>query len=228
MGRQTTGRTKMKQITSIINLYFIAGTQDVAHLGDNPEKNLLGILELALQHGITCFQFRDKGAGSLQAQPERQKQLAIQCRDLCRQYQVPFIINDDVELALLIQADGIHVGQSDEEINQVISKVKGNMLIGLSVNNLTQAKQFQSNQHIDYFGIGPIFPTQTKKDHQPPVGINFISTLREQGISKPCVVIGGVNETNAKLLRDKGADGVAVISAITQSKDLDNTFNALS
>jgi thiamine-phosphate diphosphorylase len=217
----------MKNINSVINLYFIAGTQDVAHLGGTPEENLLNKLEQALRHGISCFQFRDKGENSLQHQPARQQQLAERCRDLCRQYQVPFVINDNVDLALMIQADGIHVGQSDEEINQVIAKTEGKLFIGLSINNLMQAKQFQSNQAIDYFGIGPIFPTATKQDHQPPVGIDFITELRHQGITKPCVVIGGINESNAKLLRAKGADGIAVVSSLARASNLAETIKKL-
>ena len=100
----------MKNIQEILPLYFVAGTQDCRHLGDNPAENLLFVLKQALEGGITCFQFRDKGKFSLENSPTEQRALAIKCRDLCRRYNVPFIVDDNVDLALEIEADGIHVG----------------------------------------------------------------------------------------------------------------------
>lgn len=100
----------MNLIAKMLQVYFIAGTQDCRLLNGQPEQNLLSILHQALAAGINCFQFRDKGAYSLASDPARQKQLALACRDLCRQYHVPFIVNDDIDLALEIEADGIHVG----------------------------------------------------------------------------------------------------------------------
>ncbi|OOF70767.1 thiamine phosphate synthase [Rodentibacter caecimuris] len=208
-------------IKSALHLYFIAGTQDVRHLSGKPEDNLLNVLEQALSCGVSCFQFRDKGHFSLAAQPEKQYCLARQCQDLCHRYHVPFIVNDDVELALEIQADGIHIGQSDEAVSVVVEQIKRkNIFLGLSINNLEQALYYKDHQHIDYFGIGPIFPTLSKPDHSSALGVEFMSVLRASGITKPCVAIGGITYQSAPQLRKLGANGIAVISALTKAKDI--------
>lgn len=103
-------------IRASLHLYFIAGTQDMRHLSGDPAENLLKILKQALESGISCFQFRDKGQFSLAAQPKAQADLAQKCCRLCHNYQIPFTMNDDVELGLAVGADGIHIGQSDGDV----------------------------------------------------------------------------------------------------------------
>ncbi|TCK01994.1 thiamine-phosphate diphosphorylase [Volucribacter psittacicida] len=211
-----------------LSLYFVAGSQDFRHLAGNPCEHFLNTLNQALQAGISCFQFRDKGQFSLATQPLQQKQLAIQCRDLCRQYQVPFIINDDVELAIEIDADGIHVGQTDTPIAQIKRKIDRPFILGLSINTLSQALASDNNPDIDYFGVGPIFPTQSKEDPKPVVGLNFIQQLRQAGIKKPIVAIGGIKHPqDCRHLRQTGANGVAVISALTQSPNIAQSVQQL-
>lgn len=210
-----------------LTLYFVAGSQDCIHLPNNPADNLLNILEQALKAGITCFQFRDKGRNSLANHPKKQKQLAIQCQNLCRQYHIPFIVNDNVGLALEIEADGIHVGQTDTPVQQIKKQSSHKILVGLSVNTFTQAKQAEEIQELDYIGIGPIFPTQSKEDPKPVVGINFIPQLRQAGISKPIVAIGGIKEDSVSILKQNGADGIAVISAITKAQNIDAAVKKL-
>jgi len=119
----------MKNIQEILPLYFVAGTQDCRHLGDNPADNLLSVLRQALEGGITCFQFRDKGKFSLENSPAEQRALSIKCRDLCRQYDVPFIVDDNVDLALEIEADGVHVGQSDTPVTIIRAKAHKPLII---------------------------------------------------------------------------------------------------
>ncbi|NBI13932.1 thiamine phosphate synthase [[Haemophilus] felis] len=213
-------------VRAAMQLYFIAGTQDVSHLAGDPADNLLNVLEQALQSGITCYQFREKGAKSLK-DPAACKALAIRCRDLCRQYKVPFVIDDNVELAVDIGADGVHVGQTDMPPEQVKQRVGGNCFVGTSVNTLEQGLSAQANPFVDYFGTGPIFPTQSKEDPKPVVGVEFISTIRSHGIDKPIVAIGGVTAETAAFLRIKGADGVAIISAITRSHNIPQTVKEL-
>ena len=210
----------MKNIQEILPLYFVAGTQDCRHLGDNPTDNLLSVLKQALEGGITCFQFRDKGKFSLENSPDEQRALAIKCRDLCRQYNVPFIVDDNVDLALEIEADGIHVGQSDTPVKTIRAKSNKPLIIGWSVNRLDEAKIGEELSEIDYFGVGPIFPTQSKDNPSPTLGMEFIQTLRNEGITKPLVAIGGIKREHVKTLRKYGADGVAVIIAITQANDI--------
>ena len=220
MGRLTIGHIKMNKMKTILSVYFIAGTQDVRHLSGDPAQNLLSVLKQALEAGITCFQFRDKGEHSLANQPIAQKVLAQQCQASCRAFNVPFVINDDVALALELAADGVHVGQGDMSIETVLARTQGKMFVGLSTHSLVQAQLAQANPHIDYIGVGPIFPTQSKKDQDPAVGLDFVAYLRQAGITKPIVAIGGVNAESAPRLLGDGADGVAVISAIAQASDI--------
>ena len=210
----------MKNIQEILPLYFVAGTQDCRHLGDNTADNLLSVLKQALDGGITCFQFRDKGKFSLENSPDEQRSLAISCRDLCHQYNVPFIVDDNVDLALEIEADGIHVGQSDTPVKTIRAKTNKPLIIGWSINRLDEAKIGEEISEIDYFGVGPIFTTQSKENPSPTLGMEFIQTLRNGGITKPLVAIGGVKLEHVKTLRKYGADGVAVITAITQANDI--------
>lgn len=217
----------MNKIRQMLSVYFIAGTQDCRHLAGDPCKNLLRILEQALAGGITCFQFRDKGKDSLEAEPEKQKQLAQQCLTLCHQYDVPFIINDNVQLAIDINADGIHIGQKDMAVSEVLAKTEHKLIVGLSTNNLPQVLEAEENPEIDYIGVGPIFPTNSKADHSPALGIDYVADLKKRGINKPFVTIGGVNENSARRLKDLGADGVAVISAITKAENIAEVISKL-
>ncbi|MBS6009667.1 MAG: thiamine phosphate synthase [Haemophilus parahaemolyticus] len=217
----------MKNIQEILPLYFVAGTQDCRHLGENLSENLLFVLKQTLEGGITCFQFRDKGKFSLEHTPSAQKALAITCRDLCREYGVPFIVDDNVDLALEIEADGIHVGQSDMPVQEIRAKTDKPLIIGWSVNRLDEAKIGENLAEIDYFGIGPIFPTQSKENPKPTLGMVFIQTLRNAGITKPLVAIGGVKLAHVKTLREFGADGVAVITAISHAENVQAATKAL-
>ena len=217
----------MKNIQEILPLYFVAGTQDCRHLGGNPADNLLSVLRQALEGGITCFQFRDKGKFSLENSPDEQRALAISCRDLCHQYDVPFIVDDNVDLALEIEADGIHVGQNDTPVKTIRAKTNKPLIIGWSINRLDEAKIGEEISEIDYFGVGPIFTTQSKENPSPTLGMEFIQTLRNGGITKPLVAIGGIKLEHVKTLRKYGADGVAVITAITQANDIKAVTQAL-
>ena len=217
----------MKNIQEILPLYFVAGTQDCRHLGENPADNLLSVLRQTLEGGITCFQFRDKGKFSLENSPDEQRSLAIKCRDLCRQYNVPFIVDDNVDLALEIEADGVHVGQSDTPVKTIRARSNKPLIIGWSVNRLDEAKIGEELSEIDYFGIGPIFSTQSKENPKPTLGMAFIQTLRNGGITKPLVAIGGIKLEHVKTLRKYGDDGVAVITAITQANDIKVATQAL-
>ncbi len=197
---------------------FVAGSQDFYHIkgGKNDRINaLLDALELALQSKITAFQFRQKGDLALQ-DPTQIKQLALECQKLCQKYGVPFIVNDEVQLALELKADGVHVGQEDMAIEEVITLCKKRLFIGLSVNTLEQALKARHLDAVAYFGVGPIFPTPSKKDKQV-VGVDLLKKIKDSGVKKPLIAIGGITMHNASKLREYG--GIAVISAIAQAKD---------
>ncbi|UOS03635.1 thiamine phosphate synthase [Helicobacter pylori] len=201
-----------------LKLMFVAGSQDFYHIkgGKNDRINaLLDALELALQSKITAFQFRQKGDLALQ-DPIEIKQLALECQKLCQKYGAPFIVNDEVKLALELKADGVHVGQEDMAIEEVMTLCKKRLFIGLSVNTLEQALKARHLDGVAYFGVGPIFPTQSKKDKQV-VGVELLKKIKDSGVKKPLVAIGGITMHNASKLREYG--GIAVISAIAQAKD---------
>ncbi|GAA8877323.1 thiamine phosphate synthase [Helicobacter pylori] len=201
-----------------LKLMFVAGSQDFYHIkgGKNDRINaLLETLELALQSQITAFQFRQKGDLALQ-DPTQIKQLALECQKLCQKYGTPFIVNDEAKLALELKADGVHVGQEDMAIGEVIALCKKHLFIGLSVNTLEQALKARHLDAVAYFGVGPIFPTQSKKDKQV-VGVELLKKIKDSGVKKPLIAIGGINTDNASKLREYG--GIAVISAIAQAKD---------
>ncbi len=197
---------------------FVAGSQDFYHIkgGKNDRINaLLETLELALESKITAFQFRQKGDLALQ-DPVEIKQLALECQKLCQKYGAPFIVNDEVQLALELKANGVHVGQEDMAIEEVIALCKKRQFIGLSVNTLEQALKAHHLDAIAYLGVGPIFPTPSKKDKQV-VGVELLKKIRDSGVKKPLIAIGGITTDNASKLREYG--GIAVISAIAQARD---------
>ncbi|MBM0621741.1 thiamine phosphate synthase [Helicobacter pylori] len=201
-----------------LKLMFVAGSQDFYHIkgGKNDRINaLLDTLELALESQITAFQFRQKGDLALQ-DPTQIKRLALECQKLCKKYGVPFIVNDEAKLALELKADGVHVGQEDMAIEEVITLCKKHLFIGLSVNTLEQALKAHHLDGVAYFGVGPIFPTPSKKDKQV-VGVELLKKIRDSGVKKPLIAIGGITTDNASKLQK--FSGIAVISAITQAKD---------
>lgn len=198
---------------------FVAGSQDFYHIkgGKNDRINaLLDTLELALKSKITAFQFRQKGDLALQ-DPTQIKQLALECQKLCKKYGAPFIVNDEVRLALELKADGVHVGQEDMAIEEIITLCKKRLFIGLSVNTLEQAIKAHHLDAVAYLGVGPIFPTLSKKDAKQVVGVELLKKIRDSGVKKPLIAIGGITMHNASKIQK--FSGVAVISAITQAKD---------
>lgn len=197
-----------------LQLYFIMGSQDVKN------REPLAILEEALQAGITMFQFREKGPNALTGQAY--EQFARDCQKLCQRYHVPFIVNDDVELALHLQADGVHIGQEDLPISVVREKI-GDMLLGISVHSKAEL-QAALQYKVDYVGIGPIFATRSKHDAKAPSGTAFLQQVRLHYPDLPIVGIGGIQPSNAHVVFEAGSDGVAVISAICESKEIPETI----
>ncbi|SHN31470.1 thiamine phosphate synthase [Gracilibacillus kekensis] len=196
-----------------LQVYFILGS-------NNTDQAPLYVLEEALKGGITCFQFREKGKGALTGNAK--KQLAIQMKGLCRKYQVPFLINDDVDLALEIAADGVHVGQDDMSIGEVREICPPNWIIGVSATNKDEAIQAKKDG-ADYIGVGPIYSTNTKEDAKQPIGEKGLQAIRKEVGATPLVAIGGIQLADVNRLMQAGTDGVSVISAISQAVDPQKT-----
>lgn len=193
-----------------VNLYFIMGTVNLA--GRDP----LHVLEEALKGGVTSFQLREKGPGALTG--AELKAFALACQQLCAQYSVPFIVNDDIDLAIEMGADGIHIGQEDGYISVVRTKVGPDMLIGVSTHNVKEAIA-AADAGADYIGLGPVYETQTKTDTHPVIGIETIREVASLLPGLPIVAIGGISERRANAVIKAGASGVAVISAISGEED---------
>ena len=201
----------------LLKLYFICGTTTC--LG----KDLYTVVEDALKGGITLFQFREKGEGALEG---REKvELAIKLQELCKKYNVPFIVNDDIELALEIDADGVHVGQDDLGVDE-IRKLMPNKIIGLSIGNEEELKQSKV-EYVDYVGVGPVYVTQSKDDAGGAIGYEGLELMRRFLPQMPLVAIGGIQTQHIKDIMKTNVDGVSIISAISYSDNIEKTVREM-
>lgn len=204
-----------------LELYLILGTQDLVN------RDYLSLLEEALEAGITLFQFREKGKNSLENNQAKKYELAKQALNLCQQYKVPFIVDDDLELALKLGADGLHIGQDDIAISTAIKKLPKDMILGYSASNLEEMTEADKIPAVDYVGLGPIFSTNSKADAAKPLGIKGLKAIMAKEPKKPIVAIGGINQSNFKEVLKAGVDGISVISAIAQSEDVSRAVKGL-
>jgi thiamine-phosphate pyrophosphorylase len=170
------------------------------------------ILEDALKGGASIVQLREK-SGNTRSFYNR----ALKAKTLCHAYRIPLIINDRIDIALAADADGVHIGQTDMPYSKARALLGATKIIGLSVSNTEQAIEAE-NLKVDYIGISPIFNTATKKsDLAPSLGIEGLKMIRPL-FSKPMVCIGGIHQNNVADIIKNGANGVAVISAISKAK----------
>ena len=176
-------------------------------------------VESAIKGGATCVQLREKELSEEAFLAE-----AFEIGRLCRSYGVPFIINDNVKIALECGADGVHVGQSDMQAYDVRAIAGDKMIIGVSAKTVEQALAAQ-NAGADYLGVGAVFSTSTKLD---ATGISF-DALKDicQSVDIPVVAIGGINKNNILKLSGSGADGVALVSAIFAAEDIEKECREL-
>lgn len=202
----------------MLAVYFIAGTQDIV------QGDLFSVLEQALKAGITCFQYREKGKGSLR-NPVEIEETAKKCQYLCHEYNVPFLVNDDVKLALKIGADGVHVGQGDKAIQEVLALFSGK-IVGLSCETKQHVKAANLLSEISYYGIGPVFGTISKADAVQPIGAEKLDIYAKIA-EKPVVAIGGISTNNCQEILKTAVAGVCVISAITHAACIDEVVHAL-
>ncbi len=180
----------------ILKLYFICGTTTCNN------KNLEQVVEEALRGGITSFQFREKGDGALVG--FQKEELAREIQKLCKLYQVPFIINDDIELAVKLDADGVHVGQGDGDVEK-IRKLLPDKIIGLSVGHSTISKNNAGGA----------------------IGYKGLKKMRELVPEIPIVAIGGIKKEDIKNIAATGVEGVSIISAISYSENIQQTVEQM-
>lgn len=169
-------------------------------------QTLLEQVQEALDGGATCIQLREK-----QLDDKTFLQEAIEIQKLCKEYQVPFIVNDNVDIAKDMHADGIHVGQSDMEALDVRKELGKDVILGVSAQTVEQAKKAEAHG-ADYLGVGAVFPTGSKDDADD-VSHETLKAICE-AVSIPVIAIGGITQDNVKELAGSGIVGIAVISAI--------------
>ena len=173
---------------SKLQLYFIMGTLNIG------ERDPLSVLEDALKGGITAFQLREKGEGARVG--DELKELALHCKALCEEYKVPFIVNDDVDLALEVDADGVHIGQDDGVVSEVRRKSVLDKVLGVSTHSLDEALA-ATDAGANYVGVGPLFDTNSKENAGSAIGTELVKEIVAQLPGLPVVGIGGITERKA-------------------------------
>ena len=182
-------------------------------------RTLYSQVEEALKGGATFIQLREK-----ELDEEHFLEDAKEIKELCRRYQVPFVINDNVEIALAVDADGVHVGQSDMEAGDVRAKLGPDKMIGVSAQTVEQAVMAEQNG-ADYLGVGAVFPTGSKADALEVSHDTLIAICK--AVKIPVIAIGGISKENILELSGSGVCGIAVISAIFAKDDIEEAAREL-
>lgn len=198
----------------ILRLYLVADR------GYAAGRRLRPIVEAAVRAGVTLVQIRDKGDDARAFLAE-----ALELREALNGSGVPLLVNDRIDIARAIGADGVHLGQSDLPPRIAREQLGPEAIVGLSIENRTQigAGRFDD---VDYLGVGPVFATSTKSDAAPPIGLDGLAAIRT-ATTLPMVGIGGVGPTNAASVRATGVDGICVVSAILGATDPAEATRAL-
>ena len=189
------------------------------------EEKFLKTIEDAILGGVTVVQVREKTADTLDFY-----NLALKVKEITTKYNIPLIINDRVDVALAIDADGVHVGQSDMPCDITRELIGEDKILGVSAATIEEAKKAE-NDGADYIGTGAVFPTATKDDAESVTKKELIEIV--ESINIPVVAIGGITKENASELKDTGIKGLSVVSAIMSadnpkkaSEKLLNIFNS--
>lgn len=190
----------MKKLLNEIDLYFITDS-------NLTKKNILEDIEAAVRSGVKIIQYREKEKDTKYMIEE-----ATKIKEVCKENNTLFLINDRVDVALAVDADGVHLGREDMPYNIARRLLGKQKIIGLTIHNLEEAIEAE-NIGADYIGVSPIFETKTKPDAGKPSGLQLLIDLKEN-IKIPYVAIGGINEYNIKNVLDTGTRAVAIISTI--------------
>lgn len=197
----------MKCAEEYMRLYAVT---DRAWVGD---QTLYQQVESALKGGVTCVQLREK-----ELDEEAFLKEAFELHDLCKKYNVPFFINDNVDIAIRCHAEGIHVGQDDMAAAQVRQRVGDGVMIGVSAHTVQEALDAVAHG-ADYLGVGAVFATHTKTDVSKMPRQTLLDICN--AVDVPVVAIGGIHKENILQLKGTGVDGVALVSAIFAAKDIE-------
>ncbi len=173
----------------------------------------LDVAQAALDGGCRFLQLRDKGLSS-----RALLELGRQIRQLCREYQAVFVVNDRLDIALAAEADGVHLGQDDLPIAEARRLLGPEAIIGASANTVEAARRAEA-EGASYLGVGPVYATASKEDAGTAIGLSPIANIKAS-VGLPALAIGGINRDNVSAVIGAGADGVAVISAVSEAEDM--------
>ena len=190
-----------EQIRKAMLLYAVT---DQSWLKDG--ETLLDVVKEVLKNGATFLQIREKDLGEADFETEAKK-----LKDICKEYYVPYVVNDNVEIAIKIGADGVHVGQSDIKGRDIRAMIGSDKILGISAGTVEEAIAAEQ-AGADYIGVGAVFGTNTKKNARN-MSIDRLKEIVE-AVDIPVVAIGGINASNMSELAGSKVDGVAVVSAI--------------
>ncbi len=182
--------------------------------GDNfaHGKSNLECVKAMIEGGIKIIQYRDK-TKSIKEKVKEAKEIS----ELCRKHGVVFIVNDHIDIALLVDADGVHIGQNDMSPADVRKLIGNNKIIGLSTHSEEQGMKAYLDPDVDYIGVGPIFPTTTKDT--APVGLEYLEYV-VKNLHLPFTAIGGIKEHNLHEIISRGAKNVCLVSDIVGAPDI--------
>ena len=182
--------------------------------GDNfaHGKSNLECVKAMIEGGIKIIQYRDK-TKSIKEKVKEAKEIS----ELCRKHGVVFIVNDHIDIALLVDADGVHIGQNDMSPADVRKLIGNNKIIGLSTHSEEQGMKAYLDPDVDYIGVGPIFPTTTKDT--APVGLEYLEYV-VKNLHLPFTAIGGIKEHNLHEIISRGAKNVCLVSDIVGADDI--------
>lgn len=175
-------------------------------------RSTVEVVEAAVAGGVSCVQLREKHCSTREFITH-----ARALKPFLKSKQIPLIINDRLDVALAVEADGLHLGQEDMTISDARTISGTSLIIGISAESVDDAIRAEK-EGADYIGISPVFATPTKTDTSPPLGLEGVKTIRKM-IAIPIVGIGGINRHNALSVINAGADGIAVVSAIVGAKN---------
>lgn len=177
------------------------------------EKNNIDVVKAMIASGIKVIQYREKNKKLVDKYNE-----CLKIRELTKEAGVTFIVNDNIDIAMMVKADGIHIGQDDLPIEKVRELVGDEMIIGLSTHSPAQAEEAVL-RGADYIGVGPIYKTYTKKDVCEPVGLSYLDYV-VKNIKIPFVAIGGIKLHNIKEVKSHGAGCIALVTEIVGAADI--------
>lgn len=190
-------------------LYAITGEEF------HPGRELVTVMEEAILGGADIIQLRDKNSSKRELLAKAQA-----LRELTRKHQIPFIVNDHIDIALAVDADGVHLGQDDLPLCEA-RKIVGNKIIGISTHAIEEARRAEA-EGADYIGVGPVYPTTSKADVVDPVTTAYVQEVAAE-ISIPFVAIGGIKLHNVEEVLAAGARRICAISEIVGSADVRGT-----